>query len=71
MASFNIGHAARIELDDVVAMGHKSNGSGNGLLIDKRLHALRDLREDVLIHARSFGVGLSHGRRQGRANDNE
>ena len=59
MASFDIGHAGRVEFNDLAAVGHKSDGSGDRLLIDERLHPLPDLRENLLIHACRFGVGLS------------
>ena len=56
MAGFDIGHAGRVELHDVAAVGDKGNGAGDGLLIDERLHPLRDLRQNFLIHAGGFAL---------------
>ena len=64
VAGFHIGHAGRVELHDVVTVGHQGHGSGDGLAVDKRFHPLRDFRENVLVHTGSFAVGLSYGRRQ-------
>jgi hypothetical protein len=66
MAGLDIGHASGVELNYVGAVGNERNGSGDGLLIDERLHPLRDLGENFLVQtrdfgARGFGVGLSEG----------
>jgi len=49
-------------------VGHKGNRTGDGLPVDERLHPLRDLRKNFLIHAGSFGAGLGAGRGRCRAN---
>ena len=51
MASFHISHAGSVKLHDVAAMGDKRNCPGDCLPIDERLHPLRNLRKDFLIHA--------------------
>jgi hypothetical protein len=45
MAGFHVGHAGRVELNDVVAAGDKSDGPGDGLLIDKRFYPFGNLGE--------------------------
>jgi hypothetical protein len=66
MAGLDIGHTGGVELNYIGAVGNESDGSGDGLLIDERLHPLRDLGKNFLVHSRSFGargfgVGLSEG----------
>ena len=71
MSGCYIGHAGRIELHHVAAVGHKGNGSGDNLLIDERLHPPRDLRQNFLIHAGCFSAGLATRREPCRADGNK
>jgi hypothetical protein len=56
-----------MELDDAAAVGDQRNGAGNGLFVDEVFYALRDLREDCLIHTRAIG-GLAGRRQESSAN---